>query len=72
MMRPRARRLALRTFSGLPVGLKRWIVGLVKPSYTVAAMVRIVDPDEAMLVVRTSYRDGWVFPGGLCDRGESP
>ncbi|MGI9601811.1 MAG: NUDIX domain-containing protein, partial [Acidimicrobiales bacterium] len=67
-----ARRNLLRTFSALPAGLKRRIVGVAKPSYTVAAMVRIVRPDGALLVVRTSYREGWVFPGGLCDRGESP
>lgn len=66
------RRTVLRSFSALPPGLKRRIVGLLKPSYTVAAMVCIRRPDDAMLVVRTSYREGWVFPGGLCDRGEVP
>jgi len=71
-VRVRLRRGVLRSFSRLPARLKRSIVGALKPSYTVAAMVRIVRPDGAMLVVRTSYREGWVFPGGLCDRGEAP
>ena len=68
----RLRRGTLRMFSRLPARLKRSIVGLVKPSYTISALCRIQRPDGTMLVVRTSYREGWVFPGGLCDRGEGP
>ena len=71
-MRVFLRRNALRAFSVLPTVVKRWIVGVAKPSYTMAAMVRIERPDGSLLIVRTSYREGWVFPGGLCDRGEAP
>ncbi len=32
----------------------------------------IARPDGRVLLVKTSYRDRWVFPGGLVDRGERP
>lgn len=42
------------------------------PNYVSGAMCRIEREDGRMLVVRTSYRRGWVFPGGMLDRGETP
>ncbi len=32
----------------------------------------ITDPEGRPLIVEPNYRDGWLFVGGLVDRGESP
>ena len=63
-------RLALQIFRRLPVGLRRRVVRVVAPSFTVGAMCFIERHDGALLLVRHSYRARWGVPGGLLKRGE--
>jgi 8-oxo-dGTP pyrophosphatase MutT (NUDIX family) len=61
----------LEVFRRLPVFLRRSVVRLVGPSYTVGALVAVRDGDR-LLLLRPSYRTGWGLPGGMLQRGESP
>jgi len=64
--------LLLRGFGHLPRRIRRALIHLAAPSYSVGAMC-IVESDEGeLLLVRQSYRDGWATPGGLLHRGEDP
>ncbi|TKX56503.1 NUDIX hydrolase [Halorubrum sp. SS7] len=36
------------------------------------AAARVSDPDGRLALVRTSWSDGWVLPGGAVEPGESP
>lgn len=63
-------RSALRVFGRLPVPVKRRIVRVISPSFTVGAMCFIERDDRALLLVRHSYRERWGVPGGLLERGE--
>ncbi|RLM71146.1 NUDIX hydrolase [Halorubrum sp. Atlit-8R] len=36
------------------------------------AAARVCDPDGRLALVRTSWSDGWVLPGGAVEPGESP
>ena len=56
----------------LPKMLRRWIVRIVSPSYTVGAICVIERPDGRILLVRQAYRRRWGIPGGLLKRGEDP
>lgn len=60
-----------RLWGRLPRWLRRRIVGIVAPSYTVGANA-VVHHDGAVLLVRQAYRRGWGLPGGLLQRGEQP
>lgn len=42
------------------------------PNFTVGAVALITRDGSSVLLVRTTYRKGWVPPGGFLDRGESP
>lgn len=50
--------------------MRRWIVRLVAPSFTVGAACVIERDDGAILLVRLVYRNGWGLPGGLVKRRE--
>ena len=39
---------------------------------TMAAAALIRDDMDALLIVKPSYRDGWLLPGGMVESGESP
>lgn len=67
-----AHRVALRAYQVLPVLVRRWIVRLIAPSYTVGAISVIERPDGHILLVRQAYRQRWGIPGGLLKRGEDP
>ncbi len=54
----------------LPLVLRRWIVRLAAPSFTVGAACVIERDDGAILLVRLVYRRGWGLPGGLIKRNE--
>jgi 8-oxo-dGTP pyrophosphatase MutT (NUDIX family) len=76
-MLPHAVRNAFyRYFYGLPAHWRRRIVRLVKPRYTVGAviLVRADGPDgtDRLLMLRQPGGRGWSLPGGLLDRGETP
>jgi 8-oxo-dGTP pyrophosphatase MutT (NUDIX family) len=62
--------LAFRVVGKLPRRVRRFLIHLVAPSFTVGAMCIITNEDGARLLVRHSYRNGWGVPGGLLKRGE--
>ncbi|MFN8039143.1 MAG: NUDIX domain-containing protein [Acidimicrobiales bacterium] len=68
----RVHRVALQAYRRLPRGLRRRVVRLVMPSYTVGAICLVERPDGRVLLVRQAYRERWGIPGGLCQRGEEP
>jgi 8-oxo-dGTP pyrophosphatase MutT (NUDIX family) len=66
----RASRSFYVTWGWVPHVLRRWIVRLVAPSFTVGAACVIERDDGAILLVRLVYRRGWGLPGGLIKRRE--
>ena len=71
-MRDRAHRAALLAFRRLPVWLRRRIVRLLSPKYTVGSICLIERSDGHVLLVQQVYRRSWGIPGGLVERGEDP
>jgi 8-oxo-dGTP diphosphatase len=65
-------RSMLRAFGRLPRPLRRWVIRLVSPNYTVGAIAVISRSDGSILLVRQAYRERWGIPGGLLKRGEDP
>lgn len=70
-LRSRARKAAYSLFGHLPPRLRRGIVGVVSPSYTVGALAVIHD-GEYVLFVTQLHRAGLALPGGLLKKGEAP
>lgn len=66
----RAYALALTAFRYLPPPLRRTLVRLGTPGFTVGAVCAI-DHEGALLVLRQPHRYGWTLPGGLLERGET-
>jgi 8-oxo-dGTP diphosphatase len=66
----RAHRALLKLFRLLPRPLRRRVVRVLAPSYTVGAICVIERDDGAVLLVRQVYRRGWGLPGGLMQRRE--
>jgi 8-oxo-dGTP pyrophosphatase MutT (NUDIX family) len=64
-------RRAFRAFGRIPAAVRRSLVRLWAPSFTVGAICVVVDGGR-LLLVRQSYRAHWSAPGGLLDRGEAP
>jgi 8-oxo-dGTP pyrophosphatase MutT (NUDIX family) len=52
--------------------VRRALIHLGAPSFSVGAMCVIERDDGDLLLVRQSYRDGWGVPGGLLRRREEP
>lgn len=69
----RARRaaylMALATFRRLPVRVRRLVIHLSTPDYTVGAVV-LIHRGEEVLFLSQPHRPGWSLPGGLLDAGE--
>jgi 8-oxo-dGTP diphosphatase len=65
-----ALRVLLRTYRVLPTGLRRFVVRLITPSFTVGAVCVVERHDGRVLFVRHSYRHRWGLPGGVLQRGE--
>lgn len=63
---------ALRVFGVLPRPLRRILVRLGSPKYTVGAICIVQRDDGAVLLVRHTYWTLWGTPGGLANRGERP
>lgn len=59
-------------FSLLPRWVRRWLVRLGTPRYTVGAVCIVERRDGAILLVRHSYATRWGTPGGLVKRREQP
>ena len=68
-LRARARRTAYRAFGKLPPRVRRGVVGVVAPSFTVGALAVLYDGD-AILFVTQLHRPGLSLPGGLLKKGE--
>jgi 8-oxo-dGTP diphosphatase len=66
----RVQRFLLQVWRRVPRLVRRWIVRLVAPSFTVGAACAIEREDGALLLVRLVYRNGWGLPGGLINRRE--
>lgn len=66
---------ALSTYRRLPPVLRRALVRVAKPRYTVGAVLVVTRTPQAgpaeVLLVRQRHTRGWALPGGLLDRGES-
>jgi ADP-ribose pyrophosphatase YjhB (NUDIX family) len=65
------KRLAMQVFKRLPRLLRRLIIRLVTPSYSVGAVLVMVREDGRILLVEQRHSPGWALPGGLLNRGES-
>jgi 8-oxo-dGTP pyrophosphatase MutT (NUDIX family) len=62
----------MRAFGALPAWLRRVLVRLGAPSYTVGAVLVLRRPDRSVLLVDQRHTGGWALPGGLLKRGEEP
>lgn len=65
-------RLLLQIFGRLPRRVRRILVRLGSPKYTVGAICIVQRADGKVLLVRHSYWHKWGTPGGLAERGERP
>jgi ADP-ribose pyrophosphatase YjhB (NUDIX family) len=72
MIVARLHRGLLHVFRRLPVGLRRTVVRVLNPTFSVGSMVLVERTDGRVLLVRHSYRRRWGTPGGLLNRGETP
>jgi len=70
-IKSRARRIAYTSFGRLPPRVRRGVVGVVAPSFTVGALAVISDGDE-VLFVTSLHRPGLALPGGLLKKGDAP
>jgi 8-oxo-dGTP pyrophosphatase MutT (NUDIX family) len=66
------RKLAMNAFRLLPVPLRRAVVRLGTPSYTVGAVLVLRRADGRVLLVEQRHSGGWALPGGLLKRSEDP
>lgn len=71
-MKDRLHHLALRVFGVLPRRMRRLLVRLGSPKYTVGAICIVRRDDGRILLVRHSYYRSWGTPGGLAKRHERP
>ena len=63
-------RALIRVWRHVPRRVRRWIVRIAAPSFTVGAACVVERGDGRILLVRLAYRDGWGLPGGLIKRRE--
>jgi len=67
------RRSAYRAFYLLPKSVRRRIVRIATPTYTVGAVVLLYNLDRTkLLMLRQPPGYGWGLPAGLLERGERP
>jgi 8-oxo-dGTP pyrophosphatase MutT (NUDIX family) len=71
-MPSRFRRAAYAVFRALPRGLRKRMVRLGTPNYTVGAVVLLRDEADRLLLLRQPPGPGWSLPGGLLGRLERP
>lgn len=67
-----ARAFGYRIFYRLPPVVRRRLVRLATPTYTVGAVVILRDADGRLLLLRQPASSGWSLPGGLASRREQP
>ena len=67
------RATAYRVFYRMPKVLRRRIVRVAAPTYTVGAVMLVYSPDRSrILLLKQPPGYGWGLPAGLLDRGERP
>ena len=59
-------------FRRSPWVIRRLVIRLLTPNYTVGAVAVCADPSGRVLLVRSRQHAGWGLPGGLVRRGEVP
>ena len=62
----------MTAFGRLPPVVRRLLVRLGAPSYTVGAVIVLRRPDGKVLMVDQRHSGGWALPGGLLRRREDP
>jgi 8-oxo-dGTP diphosphatase len=67
----KARSAAYTAFGHLPPRIRRGLVGVVAPSFTVGALAVVHDGDRVLFVTQL-HRPGLSLPGGLLKKGEEP
>ncbi len=70
-MKSRARVVAYGAFGRLPPRLRRALVGVLAPSFTVGALAVIHDGGDVLFVTQL-HRPGLSLPGGLLKKREAP
>jgi ADP-ribose pyrophosphatase YjhB (NUDIX family) len=70
-VKARVHRISLAAYRLLPTRLRRRVVRLIAPTFSVGANCVVLD-DDRVLLVRLSYRKRWGLPGGLVARREVP
>lgn len=63
-------RALLRVWRHVPRRVRRWVVRVAAPSFTVGAACVVERAGGEILLVRLTYRNGWGLPGGLIKRRE--
>jgi 8-oxo-dGTP pyrophosphatase MutT (NUDIX family) len=66
------RKALMTMFRALPTPLRRVLVRLGTPSYTVGAVLVLRRQDGRVLMVEQRHTGGWALPGGLLRRSEEP
>lgn len=59
----------LGVFRRLPLRVRRTVIDVVTPNFTVGAVV-LIHRGENVLFLSQPHRFGWTLPGGLVDAGE--
>ena len=62
--------LKIAAYRRLPPRWQQQAVRLGTPNFSVGAMVFLTDNGGRVLLVRPTYREGWLPPGGFLGRGE--
>jgi NAD+ diphosphatase len=68
----RFEQLRIAVYRGLPKRLQVLAVRWSTPNVTVGTVAFVTRTGGELLLVRPAYRAGWVPPGGLARRGETP
>jgi ADP-ribose pyrophosphatase YjhB (NUDIX family) len=65
-------RLQVAVYRRLPGRLQVLAARHATPNFTVGAIALITTDGSNLLLVRPTYRRGWLPPGGFVDKGEQP
>ena len=66
----RVRRAAMLAYRHAPMPVRRLVIRLIAPTFTVGAVVVVRRSDGALLMVEQRHTGAWALPGGLLQRGE--